>query len=82
MQIEFKESATAIRLKAQEIYSSFYTVFIPPEEQDQTVPFEEIFKEEMKVFKEMTQDLTLDEVLGLTAESEGYLMNSFWAIDY
>lgn len=67
-QLDFREGAEMIRLKASEIYASFYSVFIPPEEQDDTVPFEEIFREEMKVFKEQTQEFTMDEILGLTAE--------------
>ncbi|CAL8072256.1 unnamed protein product [Orchesella dallaii] len=67
--IEFKESAALIRVKASEIYANFYNIFIPIEEQDQSVPFEEIFREEMKVFNEMVQDLTVDDILGLTAEN-------------
>lgn len=68
--MDFRDGAQLIRQKSSEIYNSFYNVFIPPEEQDATVPFEEIFKEEMKVFKEQTQGYTLDEVLGLTAEND------------
>jgi len=66
-------------MKASDIYANFYNIFISPEEQDPSVPFEEIFREEMKLFKEMTQGLTLDDILGLTAEtSDGYYyMHSF-----
>ncbi|ODM96618.1 Hepatoma-derived growth factor [Orchesella cincta] len=67
--LEFKESAEMIRTKASDIYNNFYNIFIAPEEQDPTVPFEEIFEEEMKFFRKMTEGLTLDGILGLTGET-------------
>ncbi len=79
--VDFREGAELIRQKASEIYNSFYNVFIPPEEQDISVPFEEIFKEEMKVFKDQTQGYTLDEVLGLTAENDTGTL-SLWKNSY